>query len=127
MKDERLQRLQKAIADSGMTYAELEEKTGIAKSSLQRYATGATKKIPIDFIEAIARVANVSLEYLLCLDRREIKLTIEGVPKEIADLVSALQSQPKKTELHSPKDLFEENFTEYLQKNIRDTNEEKPN
>ena len=55
-----------------------------------------------------------------------MRLTIKGTSKEIADLVSTLQSQPKKVELYSPKDLFEENFTEYLQKNIRDTNEEKP-
>ncbi|MCR4889333.1 MAG: XRE family transcriptional regulator [Ruminococcus sp.] len=66
--DERIKRLRQAIEQSGLTYAELGKKTGIAKSSLQRYATGATKKIPIDNIEAIAKATNVSAKYLMCWD-----------------------------------------------------------
>ena len=63
--DERIKRLRQAIEQSGLTYAELGKKTGIAKSSLQRYATGETKKIPIDSIEAIAKATNVSPRYLM--------------------------------------------------------------
>lgn len=63
--DERIKRLRQAIEQSGLTYAELGERTGIAKSSLQRYATGETKKIPIDCIEAIAKATNTSAKYLM--------------------------------------------------------------
>ena len=63
--DERIKRLRQAIEQSGLTYAELGERTGIAKSSLQRYATGETKKIPIDCIEAIAKATNTSAKNLM--------------------------------------------------------------
>ena len=71
--DERIKRLRQAIEQSGLTYAELGKKTGIAKSSLQRYATGETKKIPIDSIEAIAKATNVSPRYLMCWDDGYVK------------------------------------------------------
>ena len=71
--DERIKRLRQAIEQSGLTYAELGEKTGIAKSSIQRYATGETKKIPIDSIEAIAKAINVSPKYLMCWDDEAVK------------------------------------------------------
>ena len=39
-----VQRLKESIEKSGLSYVELEKKTGIAKSSIQRYASGTTKK-----------------------------------------------------------------------------------
>lgn len=56
----RAQRLNAAIEKSGLSYPELEKLTGISKSSLQRYATGTTKKIPIDCLEKLAKVLNSS-------------------------------------------------------------------
>lgn len=57
--------ISEVIEKSGYSYPELAKLTGISKSSLQRYATGETKKIPLDCIEAIARVTNVSPAYLM--------------------------------------------------------------
>lgn len=42
--DERAKRISKAIENCGYSYPELSKITGISKSSLQRYATGETKK-----------------------------------------------------------------------------------
>lgn len=64
--DERAKRINEAIEKSGYSYPELAKITGISKSSLQRYATGETKKIPIDCIEEIARATGVSAKYLMC-------------------------------------------------------------
>lgn len=66
--DLRAKRLSEAIAKSGYTYAELEKLTGISKSSLQRYATGETKKVPIDCIEIIAKITKKNPKYLACMD-----------------------------------------------------------
>ncbi len=44
---------------------ELERKTGIAKSSLQRYVSGSTKKIPIDAIDSIAFATNTSSAWIM--------------------------------------------------------------
>ena len=64
--DERAKRISEAIEKSGLSYPELERATGISKSSLQRYATGVTKKIPIDCIERIAEATNSDARYLMC-------------------------------------------------------------
>ncbi|MCM1365575.1 MAG: helix-turn-helix domain-containing protein [Faecalibacterium sp.] len=63
--DSIIKRLKSSIEKSGFTYVELEEKTGIAKSSIQRYATGSTKKIPIDAIQLIADAVNVSAAWIM--------------------------------------------------------------
>lgn len=63
---ERSKRINEAIEKSGFSYPELSKITGISKSSLQRYATGETKKIPIDCIEKIAIATNTDSRYLMC-------------------------------------------------------------
>ena len=63
--DERANRILKAIEESGLSYVELSKLTGISKSSLQRYATGETKKIPIDSIELIANATHSDARYLM--------------------------------------------------------------
>jgi transcriptional regulator with XRE-family HTH domain len=64
----RSERIKALIGQSGKSYLELEKLTGIKKSSLQRYATGATTKIPLDVIEKLATAFNVSQEYLMGWD-----------------------------------------------------------
>ena len=57
--------LRQVFSNSGLSYVELEKRTGIPKSVLQRYAAGETKKIPVDAVERIARALDVSPAYLL--------------------------------------------------------------
>lgn len=61
----RSERIKQLIEQSQKSYQELEKITGIKKSSLQRYASGATAKIPLDVIEKLAQTFNVSQEYLM--------------------------------------------------------------
>lgn len=61
----RSERIKALIEQSGLSYQELEKTTGIKKSSLQRYATGTTAKIPLDVIEKLSKAFNVSQEYLM--------------------------------------------------------------
>lgn len=63
--DERSRRISEAIEKSGLSYPELEKITGVSKSSLQRYATGVTKKIPIDCIEKIAEATGSDARYIM--------------------------------------------------------------
>lgn len=62
---EQSQRLLKVILDSKLSYVELEKKTGIAKSSIQRYASGVTKKIPIDAVKLIADATGSSAAWIM--------------------------------------------------------------
>ena len=61
----RSERIKFLIEQSGQSYQELEKTTGIKKSSLQRYASGVTTKIPLDVIEKLSKAFNVSQEYLM--------------------------------------------------------------
>ena len=61
----RSERIKILIEQSGQSYQELEKYTGIKKSSLQRYASGVTAKIPLDVIEKLSKYFNVSQEYLM--------------------------------------------------------------
>ena len=64
----RSERIKLLVEESGKSYQELEKITGIKKSSLQRYASGATAKIPLDVIEKLSNAFNVSQEYLMGWD-----------------------------------------------------------
>lgn len=61
----RSERIKTLIEHSRLSYQELETATGIKKSSLQRYASGTTAKIPLDVIEKLSKYFNVSQEYLM--------------------------------------------------------------
>lgn len=67
----RSERIKAIIDESGKSYQELERITGIKKSSLQRYASGVTTKIPLDVIEKLSATFNVSQEYLMGWDEKE--------------------------------------------------------
>ena len=69
-----VKRLKKAIEDSHLTFLELEDKTGISKSTLQRYASGKTEKIPINLIEAVAEATGVSAAYIMGWDSSSINI-----------------------------------------------------
>ena len=67
----RSERIKALVERSNLSYLELEKLTGIKKSSLQRYASGVTTKIPLDVIEKLSKAFNVSQEYLMGWDEKE--------------------------------------------------------
>lgn len=98
----RIERLNEAIRKSGLSYAELENLTGIAKSSIQRYAKGMTQKIPIDNIEALAAALHVTPQYLLLwddplqknapvpVDKSEVSAILKTFSKEELEKIKSL-------------------------------------
>lgn len=76
----RSERIKALIEQSKQSYQELEKTTGIKKSSLQRYASGVTTKIPLDVIEKLSKAFNVSQEYLMGWDDETKKIS----PEELA-------------------------------------------
>ena len=67
----RSERIKLLVEQSGKSYQDLEVCTGIKKSSLQRYASGATAKIPLDVIEKLSNYFNVPQTYLMGWDEEE--------------------------------------------------------
>lgn len=84
--DIRSVRIKESIEKSGYSYADLEKVTGISKSSLQRYATGETKKIPIDCIEKIATATGTSAKYLMGWEENKNTNFIYNKIKELCDI-----------------------------------------
>lgn len=93
----RAKRLSIAIKKSGLSYPELEKLTGIPKSSLQRYATGATKKIPIDYMEKIADALNIDAKYLTFGENEEKPAPTED-ENELLKVVKELNTEFKYTD-----------------------------
>ena len=73
----RSERIKALIEQSKMSYQELEKTTGIKKSSLQRYASGVTTKIPLHVIEKLSLAFGVSQEYLMGWDENVKKTSPE--------------------------------------------------
>lgn len=63
--NEKARRIKKLVEESGKSYQELETITGVKKSSLQRYASGVTTKIPMDVIEKLETAFDVPRGYIM--------------------------------------------------------------
>ena len=74
----KFKRISDAILNSGYSYAELSKLTGISKTSLQRYATGKTKKISLDCVEAIAAATGRDARYLMGWEDEKSAPTDDG-------------------------------------------------
>ena len=85
----RSERIKALVEGSGLSYQDLEKLTGIKKSSLQRYASGATTKIPLEVIEKLSIAFNVSQEYLMGWDEKKdspTELQLSEGEKALLDL-----------------------------------------
>ena len=108
----RSDRIKALIEQSEMSYQEIEKLTGIKKSSLQRYATGATAKIPMDVFEKLSAAFNVPQEYLLAWEEKnenpsEQQLT--GIDKELWEMLMRIPEDLKKQFLEMGR-VFENNL-----------------
>ena len=90
----RRERLAEVIKTHHLSYAQLEELTGVAKSSIQRYLTGETAKIPIDFFEKVARVTNTAIEYLTCFNN-EKNAPIMAYRDDLTEAIMQLSEESK--------------------------------
>ena len=77
------QNMQRRRAQLGLSYQDLANRTGMSKSTLQRYETGAIQNISRNKLEVLAKGLNMTVEQLLgCEDyltvsRNEIDVFIE--------------------------------------------------
>lgn len=92
IQDLRAKRLSEAITASGYSYPELEKMTGVSKSSIQRYATGETKKIPIDFLEKLAEVLHTDIRYLMCWEDDKPADTLTILPQNKIHMIPVFGS-----------------------------------
>lgn len=70
------ERMLARMKERGFSYVQLEKATGVAKSALQRYATGGTPKIPADRLCAIAAALRCSTAWLLGESEEDVRAAI---------------------------------------------------
>ena len=63
-------RIKYQMQRNSLTFLEIEQRTGIKKSSMQRYVSGETGKIPLSAIEKLANLFGVSGAYLMGWDEK---------------------------------------------------------
>lgn len=90
--NERAKRIKQLVEESGKTYQELEKITGVARSSLQRYATGVTTKIPLDVIDVLEKTFGVPRGYIM-------GWSYEQEPEALADVTAQVLLDPKTLEM----------------------------
>lgn len=61
-------RLRQVITESGLSYSEISKLTGIPKTTLNRWANGQIKRMPIDDIKIIADALGVSAKWIMGWD-----------------------------------------------------------
>lgn len=89
--NERAERIKKLIDESGKTYRDLELLTGITKSSLQRYASGITTKIPLDVVEKLENAFEVPRGYIMGWQAEQEP---KQQPEELADVAAKVLLDP---------------------------------
>lgn len=72
-------RIRNAMERANLSYGELSTLTGISKSSLYRYASGFTPKVPFNRLEIIAKALNVAPSYLIGWNETEALDSFESV------------------------------------------------
>ena len=84
--NERTERIKKLIEMSGKSYRELEEITGIKRSSLQRYASGTITKISMDVIERLETALGAPKGYIMGWDEKPAE-ELEGLGALAAEVI----------------------------------------
>lgn len=92
------ERIKSAIKSSGLSHRELEKKTGIPHSAIQRYAAGTTDNIPINRLEKLASALDTTAEYLIGWK------TKDDVPKTRAEEQKDTDPLPSADELFPSND-----------------------
>ncbi len=65
------ERIKSEMLRNSLTLIEIEQRTGIKKSSMQRYVSGETGKIPLSAIEKLATLFRVPAAYLMGWDEKK--------------------------------------------------------
>lgn len=98
------ERIKNEMSKNFLTLIEVEQRTGIKKSSMQRYMSGKTGKIPLDAIEKLADLFGVTGAYLMGWDEEESspsKLELTEGEEELLRLFRLIPDERQKVILET--------------------------
>ena len=64
------ERIKSRRSELGLSYQDLADKTGLSKSTLQRYETGDIENIPISKVDILAEGLNATPEFIMGWDQQ---------------------------------------------------------
>lgn len=96
--DKVLERIRQRRLELNMSYQDLADKTGMSKSTLQRYETGFIKNIPLAKVETLAAALEVSPEYLMGWESKPSLPVLDG---ETMQMMSEAFARPEMRALFS--------------------------
>ena len=73
-----IERIKKRRLELGMSYQELADKTGLSKSTLQRYETGSISNIPLSKLNILAKALKTSPLYIIGLENDNNKINCDS-------------------------------------------------
>ena len=93
-----IRRISSRRRELGYSFQDLADKTGMSKSTLQRYETGAIKNVPLDKLEVLAKALAITPSYLMGWEdiiptSEESKYTVKE--KAVIDKYRAIDSDMK--------------------------------
>lgn len=93
------QRLQDLMKEQKITQAILAKKIGVTESTLSRFINGTKETLSLDQMIGIARVFNVSADFLLCMtdvpDRKNYDISELGLSAEAARNLYTSRANPR--------------------------------
>ncbi|MBU3113573.1 helix-turn-helix domain-containing protein [Clostridium lacusfryxellense] len=93
--NEIIKRIKERRIRLNLSYQDLADKTGISKSTLQRYETGFIKNLPIDKLEILAFALNASPSYLMGWEKESGTSSLEfKTIKNPEDAITFILKQP---------------------------------
>lgn len=79
-----INRMKSRRIELGMSYQDLAEKTGMSKSTLQRYESGAIRSIPLDRLEDLANALQMDPAFLVGFPSAEENYYLDPGAAELA-------------------------------------------
>ena len=90
------QRIKETRLELGLSLDEVANKVGVAKSTIQRYESGAIGKIKLPIVESIAKELKVNPAWLLCKSNDK---DIPNIENEISEYVRVFENREDLREL----------------------------
>lgn len=93
--NEIIKRIKERRIRLNLSYQDLADKTGISKSTLQRYETGFIKNLPIDKLEILANALDTTPGYLMGWEKESTDSSLEyKTIKNPKDAMTFILKQP---------------------------------
>lgn len=89
------ERLKEAIQKSGLSYREIERKSGVPFSTVKKYADGYIGKCPLPRLEALAKALNVKATWMMGWEEEKPTPERDERARVFLDLFSKLPEDKK--------------------------------